>query len=115
MSGNEGKPEERQEETAGSDRIEPAESDENDPSVEAGGEAEPTEEPDDKVTVVIESGVSSAAVSRLLAQAGLIEDAGEFDSYLCGNGYSVRIHAGTYEISRGATEEEIMRIITKSR
>ncbi len=67
------------------------------------------------VTVVIEFGVTSAHVSELLEEAGLVEDASAFDAYLCNNGYSRRITAGVYEIQPGTSEEEIIDIITKNR
>lgn len=67
------------------------------------------------VTVVIEFGVTSAHVSELLEEAGLVEDAVAFDAYLCNNGYSRKITAGVYEIQPGTSEEEIIEIITKNR
>lgn len=67
------------------------------------------------VTVVIEFGVTSAYVSELLEEAGLVEDAAVFDAYLCNNGYSRKITAGVYEIQPGTSEEEIIEIITKNR
>ena len=69
----------------------------------------------DAVTVVIEFGVTSSHVSEILEEAGLVEDATAFDSYLCNNGYSRSITAGTYEIAPGTSEEEIVKIITKTR
>ncbi|MDE6128237.1 MAG: hypothetical protein K2G16_03490, partial [Lachnospiraceae bacterium] len=68
----------------------------------------------DTVTIVISSGQSSGAVSRTLADAGLVEDAKEYDKYLCANGYDKKIRVGSYEIPKGASEEEIALIITRS-
>ncbi|MCM1238831.1 MAG: hypothetical protein NC331_05545 [Lachnospiraceae bacterium] len=76
---------------------------------------EPTPEQQESVTFVIQSGQSSYTVSKSLAEAGLVEDASEFDRYLEANGYSKRISTGTYEIPVNATEEEIAKIITRSR
>ncbi len=67
------------------------------------------------VTVVIEFGVTSSHVSQMLEEAGLVEDAAAFDSYLCSNGYSRNITAGTYEIVPGTSEEEIVKMITKTK
>lgn len=67
------------------------------------------------VTVVIEFGVTSSHVSEMLEEAGLVENAAGFDNYLCNNGYSRSITAGTYEIMPGTSEEEIVKIITKTR
>ena len=69
----------------------------------------------DAVTVTIEFGVTSAHVSELLEEAGLVEDAASFDAYLCSNGYSRKITAGVYEIQPGTSEVEIIEIITKNR
>ena len=48
-------------------------------------------------------------------EAGLVEDASDFDRYLVDNGYSRRISTGTYEIPLDSTQEEIAKIITRSR
>lgn len=64
------------------------------------------------VVIVIKSGQSSVSVSRMLAEAGLVKDATAYDKYLCENGYDKKIQTGTYELTAGASEEEITRIIT---
>lgn len=71
---------------------------------------EPTE-PTESVSFTIKSGESSYTVSKALAAAGLVEDAQEFDDYLCNNGYSRKIRTGTYEIVPGMTYEEIAKKI----
>lgn len=63
------------------------------------------------VTVVIEEGVTSYSVCQLLEELGLIEDADSLDFYICSNSYSRSIQEGTYEIPKGTSEEEIVRII----
>ena len=67
----------------------------------------------DTVTIVVLFGSSSRTVCDQLAEAGLVEDAADYDRFLCDNGYSKRICAGTYEIALGASWEEIAKIITK--
>lgn len=67
----------------------------------------------DKITVIIEPGTDSYDISEVLAAAGLVEDAGEFDAFLCSNLYSRKIVDGTYEIPVGSSEEEIAKIITR--
>ncbi|MBQ7955843.1 MAG: hypothetical protein IJ282_08830 [Lachnospiraceae bacterium] len=67
------------------------------------------------ITIVINRGESSVSVSRSLERAGLVEDAGDYDRFLCNNGYDKTIAVGTYEIPVGATKEEIAKIITKRR
>lgn len=72
-----------------------------------------TQDPDtvETVTIVISSGDGSYAVSRKLEEAGLVEDAREFDNYLMDNGYSRTIRTGTYRIPVGSSWEEIAKII----
>lgn len=65
------------------------------------------------VTIVIQKGASSDAVSKRLAAEGLVEDAAAFDAYLCKNGYAQKIRVGTYEILPGTSQEEIARMIAK--
>lgn len=71
----------------------------------------PTSEPAETVTIVISGGDSSYTVSRKLVEAGLVEDAREFDAYLVDNGYSRTIRTGTYRIPVDASWEEIADII----
>lgn len=74
-----------------------------------------TDEEEQLVTIVIVRGESSESVSRSLEEAGLVEDAKEFDKYLCANGYDKKISVGTYKILTGTTEKEIANIISKGR
>ena len=63
------------------------------------------------VTILIVRGDSSYTVSRRLEEAGLIENARDYDTYLVDNGYSKTIRTGTYKIPVNATWEEIAKII----
>lgn len=65
------------------------------------------------VTITVRSGASSVSVAKQIEDAGLVSSAGDFDRYLCQNGYDKKICVGTYAIPVGATEEEIARAITK--
>ncbi|MBQ2803167.1 MAG: hypothetical protein IJF07_04630 [Lachnospiraceae bacterium] len=65
--------------------------------------------------IVIESGVHSYEVSVKLQEAGLVADAEAFDQYLCDQGYSKSIHAGTYRIEMGISEADIAKIICRKR
>ena len=69
----------------------------------------------EKVKFTIKSGTGSRTVCNQLAEAGLIEDAAAFDQYLIDSGYSKRISAGTFEIPVGASDEEVAKIISRSR
>lgn len=77
--------------------------------------ATPSTASSETVTITIRSGSGSDTVAKQIAQAGLVESASSFDQYLMDNGYSRRISVGTYEIPVGSTEEEIAKIITKSK
>ena len=84
---------------------------------ESPSETESETQPDDNSDVVlftVNRGDSSDKVSRRLEELGLVEDADEFDKYLCRNGYDNRISVGTYEIIKGSTWEEIAKIITRT-
>lgn len=74
-------------------------------------ETQPPAPERETITIVIVRGDSSYTVSRRLEEAGLIESAREYDSYLVDNGYSKTIRTGTYRIPRDATWEEIADII----
>ena len=69
----------------------------------------------DTATVEIRSGAHSYAVSKVLADLGLVADVSAYDRYLCNNGYSKKIHTGKYMIAVGTSEEEIAKIITGNR
>ena len=66
-------------------------------------------------TLEISKGATSDSVARLMKQGGLIDNASDFDSYLCRNGYDKRIQNGVFKIPAGAGYEEIAKIITRSR
>lgn len=64
------------------------------------------------VTITIYSGDGSQTVSKRLKEAGIVEDAREYDRYLCENGYERRLRVGNFEIPVDASDEEIAKIIT---
>lgn len=71
-----------------------------------------TENENSIAVIEIRQGASSYTVSKDLAAAGLVADAGVFDTFLCNNGYAQSICVGTFEIRVGTSEEEIAKIIT---
>ena len=81
---------------------------------ESSQESTPNVENSETVTFTVNSGDSSDRVSKRLADLGLIENAVEFDAYLCRNGYDKKISVGTYEIPVGSSFEAIAKIITRS-
>lgn len=79
-------------------------------------EAEETNTPlpvsDTPMVVTIGSGDGSYAVSKKLADVGAISSPGNFDTFLCENGYDKKIRPGTYTIPADASDEQMARIIT---
>lgn len=75
------------------------------------------EEPEDaaekRYVVTIYSGDGSRTVANRLEEMGVIEDAAEFDRYLCQNGYDKRLTTGNHEINAGADEKEIAEALVK--
>lgn len=101
-------------EDAGTETPQTTESAETEtPQTTEGAETE-TAQPSDvgTVRIVIVRGDNSYTVSRRLQEAGLVENAREFDAYLVDNGYSKSIRTGTYDIPLGADWEDIIYIIT---
>ncbi len=67
---------------------------------------------DTPMVVTIGSGDGSYAVSKKLADIGAISSPGNFDTFLCENGYDKKIRPGTYTIPADASDEQMARIIT---
>lgn len=67
---------------------------------------------DTPMVVTIGSGDGSYAVSKKLADVGAISSPGNFDTFLCENGYDKKIRPGTYTIPVDASDEQMARIIT---
>ncbi len=63
-------------------------------------------------TVTIEAGDVSRIVSAKVFEAGLVESADEFNSYLGEHGYANQLQPGTYEINKDATFRQIAVILT---
>lgn len=94
------------------------------PTPEPTPEATPTPTPEapkqddntEQFTIItVDKGNGSDTVARKLADAGLVSDAASYDKFLCANGYDRRISAGTHEIPKGASEDEIAKIICSMR
>ena len=85
---------------------------------EAGSEAakqevEPDTEAVKQIEITVNSGDGSLTVAKKLEQAGLIQDAKEYDRYLCQNGYDKKICTGVHTFEEGASDEEIAKEITR--
>lgn len=66
----------------------------------------------EKCELTVTGSTSSNDVAYALANAGIIEDAEEFNDYLCDNGYDRRIQNGTYTITSDMSYEDIAKLIT---
>lgn len=64
-------------------------------------------------TIEVVSGMSSYEIAQLLENAGIIEDAADFDSYLNANGYSTQLKINTYTFDSNMTYEEIAEALIK--
>ena len=63
-------------------------------------------------SVTIVSGDGSYTVAKKLADAGVVDSAGAFDTFLCQNGYDKKLRTGTFQIPANASGEQIARIVT---
>lgn len=64
------------------------------------------------VSVTIVGGDGSYTVARKLKDAGVVNSADSFDTFLCENGYDKKLRTGTFQIPANASEEQIARIVT---
>ena len=65
------------------------------------------------VDITINPGEGSYVISQKLEQSGLIDDATEYDAYLCDNGYHTKLRAGVHKIPMGSTREEIAKLLCR--
>ena len=77
-------------------------------------EAATTEQTDTKTkaTITVSGGMSSETIPSLLEDAGLVDSASKFNSFLVQNGYDKKLETGSFDISGGMTYEEIAGILT---
>lgn len=77
-----------------------------------------TESPDidteyTKATITVRSGMGSYEVAVLLKDAGIIDNASDFDSYLIRNGYATQIRIKSQEFNSNMSYEEIAKLLIK--
>lgn len=65
-----------------------------------------------KITLKVEGGDVSRSVSQRAFEVGLVSNADEFNQYLGDNGYANFLQPGTYHIKKGASFEQIAKILT---
>ena len=74
---------------------------------------EPTTPPvQEFIAVVIQRGEVSDTIASKLQKAGLVPDATVFNKYLTDNKFDGNLLTGTFNIPKGATQEEIGKILT---
>lgn len=64
-------------------------------------------------TITVRSGMGSYEVAVLLKDAGIIDNASDFDSYLIRNGYATQIRIKTQEFNSNMSYEEIAKLLIK--
>lgn len=64
-------------------------------------------------TLIISEGMLTSDISERLVEAGIIEDAQSFSSYLKEHDFSRSIQVGDYEVTSNMTFEEIANEITR--
>ena len=67
----------------------------------------------DSITISVRSGMGSYEVAIIMKDAGIIQDAADFDAYLNANGYSTRIEVGEYICSPDMTYEQLAEMLIK--
>lgn len=65
------------------------------------------------ITIQVNSGDGSYTVCKKLEEAGLVDSASDFDTYLCEKGYDKRINVGTFTIPEGAEPDQIAKILAR--
>ncbi len=76
---------------------------------------ESTTAADNEIVLVFENIYTAEKATRILYEAGVIQDMDSFNEYLSENGYARRVGEGEFTFTKGMSFEEIARIITYSR
>ena len=75
--------------------------------------SEPESAESAEIVIEVRPGDGSYAVAQAVQSAGLVDDAGAFDRFLCQNGYDKKICTGSHTIPAGSSEAEIAAILCK--
>lgn len=75
-------------------------------------QADAAPQPPAETTITIYRGVTGYDISRKLEDAGIIENALEFELFLVNNGYSKRLQIGDFTVDASMSEEEIAELLT---
>lgn len=63
-------------------------------------------------SITIVGGDGSYTVAKKLQEAGIVNSADSFDTFLCERGYDKKLRTGTFQIPANASDEQIARIVT---
>ncbi|SCW47693.1 YceG-like family protein [Eubacterium ruminantium] len=74
---------------------------------------EPAKTSDETVTIVVESGMYSEEVAERLMEAGIIDDAYDFNIWLESTGYATALEVGEFQVKKGMSYEEIAKVLTR--
>ena len=85
------------------------------PESTSAAKPESTTAADNGSVLVFENIYSAEKATRILYDAGVIQDMDSFNEYLSENGYARRVGEGEFTFTKGMSFEEIARIITYSR
>lgn len=66
-----------------------------------------------KITVDVESGMSSESIAELLKEKGVIKDAEDFLKRLGKLGKDDKLRLGSYEIPKNSSYDDIIKILTR--
>ena len=75
---------------------------------------EPAKTSDETVTIVVESGMYSEEVAERLMEAGIIDDAYDFNIWLESTGYATALEVGEFQVKKGMSYEEIAQVLTRA-
>lgn len=95
------------------DQTEPSSGQDSEDHKSDDSKDKPAKKDSDEVKIVIESGDVSRMVSAKVFEAGLVEDADEFNSYLGAHDYDNQLQPGTYKIKKGSSFRQIAQILTR--
>lgn len=85
------------------------------PSAESTSAHVPTQSATSEIMISFNSISSSESASRLLEDAGIVDDWRDFNTFLINNGYDRKISNGTFTFMGNETYEEIAAIIINGR
>lgn len=74
---------------------------------------EPAKTSDETVTIVVDSGMYSEEVAERLMEAGIIDDAYDFNIWLESTGYATALEVGEFQVKKGMSYEEIAKVLTR--